>query len=75
MREYLEALRRFYIDLWNFHLQAAILLQRESSEEVWRKVVADGSALSIRHGDTDFTAMMIRNVIDELERVQKRGGS
>ena len=30
--------------------------------------MADGSALSIRHGDTDFTAMMVRNVIDELER-------
>lgn len=71
MREYLEAVRRFYIDLWKFHLQAAILLQRESSEEAWRKVVTDGSALSIRHGDTDFTAMMVRNVIDELERRTK----
>lgn len=29
MREYLEALRRFYIDLWKFHLRADIQLQRE----------------------------------------------
>ena len=68
MREYLEALRRFYVDLWRFHLQAAILLKGEGSEEAWKKVVAGGSALSVRHGDTDFTAIMIRNIIDELER-------
>ena len=44
------------------------LAERESSEEAWRRVVTDGSTLSIRHGDTDFTAMMVRSVIDELER-------
>lgn len=60
---------RFFTDLWRFfrrHLQ---------DDQDLEKAAKESMELSRRYGETDFVCRMVVQVVDELERVQKRGGS
>lgn len=59
---------RFFTDLWRFfrrHLQDGDL----------EKAAKESMELSRQYRETDFVCGMVIQVVDELERVQKRGGS
>lgn len=59
---------RFLTDLWRFfrkHLQNGDL----------EKAAKESMELSKQYGETDFVCGMVIQVVDELERVQKRGES
>ena len=67
MKEQLEQAKKFYTDLWAYHLQSALYLKREQESDVaWQKVIQDGRDLIGRYGGDDRLRIFVGRMQDEM---------
>lgn len=76
MKEQLEQAKKFYTDLWAYHLQSALYLKREQESDVaWQKVIQDGRELIDRYGGDGRLRVFIGRLQDDIAKAVRSGRS
>ena len=74
MKKELEQAKKFYTDLWAYHLQSALYLKQErESDAAWQKVIQDGRDLIDRYGGDDRLRTFVGRIQDEMANAVRGG--
>lgn len=74
MKEQLEQAKKFYTDLWAYHLKSVLYLKQErESDAAWQKVIQDGQELIDRYGGDDRLRIFVGRMQDDMANAVRGG--